>query len=978
MFMRVFMRAALAAVLPLFLALAPAAAQGIQTGEITGTVSSSDGLTLPGATVTARSTALQGERTVTTDQNGNFVLRALPPGAYEVTFEMSGMAPRTEKVTVELGRQSTVSPVLRLAGVTEAVTVTAESPTATLTSPTVGANYDSREINTLPTGRTPALIAELAPGLTNNTPNAGQVTISGGFAYDNVFMINGVDVNDNVFGTANNVFIEDAIEQTTVLTSGISAEYGRFSGGVINMITKSGGNDFTGSFRANFTNDKWTKETPREVEAGTDRPDQLNQNYEATFGGPVIRDRAWFFSAGRWQESDNQTNLEETNVPFTTTTKNQRFEIKGTGTIAPNHTVMANYIRNATDTTRLPFPFTIDPLIAETPSFPNDLAVVSYNGVVTDKMLVNFQVSQKEFGFRGSGGTDTNVINSPIITRGISGIPDTLHYNGNYFDATDPEDRNNRQFAGSVSYFASTPSWGSHDLKVGFEHFKSNRTGGNSQSATNLVFEADYVSTPDGAPVFDDEGRLIPMFQPGITRVENWLATRGANLDVRTASLFVQDNWSVGRNLTVNAGLRYENVRSEATGGIIGVDTDTIVPRLAATYDVTGDGRTVVQASYAHYSGKYNESQIGSNSPVGNPALVISEYTGPAGQGRDFAPGFDIANYTNVLAGEFPTANVFLGEGLSSPVTREFTVSVGRQLWSRGLAKLTYTNRSYSNLIEDFTNDPTDAGRTEVVFQGTNFGTFDNVVFQNSDVPERDYQALLLQANYRPATRLTLEGHWTVQLRNHGNFEGEGANTPGISSNVGDYPEILVPERNFPTGRLNDFQRHKVRLWAIWNQPLGRFGSVDIAPVLRFNSGTSYSLSAAGVPLSDIQLARDPGYAQLPGGGSQTLFFGERGSETFPSYALMDLALNYTVPVFRTLSPWVKIEVLNVTNNQKIIQFNTTVNPDPDSPLDEHGLPTGFIEGPSFGQPTANTHYPLWRPGLSGGRTFLMSAGLRF
>jgi hypothetical protein len=976
--MRVFMRGAAVLLLPLLLAAAPAAAQGVQTGEITGTVSTTDGLTLPGATVTARSAALQGERTTTSDQNGNYVLRALPPGAYEITFEMSGMAVRTEKAVVELGRQTTINTTLGLAGVTEAVTVTAESPTATLTSPTIGANYASRVISTLPTGRTPALIAELAPGLTNNTPNAGQVTISGGFAYDNVFMINGVDINDNVFGTANNVFIEDAIEQTSVLTSGISAEYGRFSGGVINMITKSGGNDFTGSFRANLTNEAWTKETPREVTAGTPRQDKLNQNYEGTFGGPVIRDRAWFFSAGRWQESDTQTNLQQTNLPFTTTTKNQRFEIKGTGTIAPNHTVMANYIRNATDTTRLPFAFTIDPSIPENPSFPNNLAVVNYNGVLTDQMLLNFQVSRKEFGFRGSGGTDTNILNSPFLTRGVTGIPSTLHYNGNYFDATDPEDRNNRQFAGSLAYFASTPGWGSHDIKGGFEHFKSNRTGGNSQSATDYVFLSDYLPTAAGSPAFDAQGRIIPIFTPGVSRVQSWMATRGANLDIRTLSLFLQDNWSVSRNLTVNAGLRYENVRSEATGGIIGVDTNTIVPRLAATYDLTGDGRTVVQASYAHYSGKYNETQIGRNSPVGNPALVTYEYAGPAGQGRDFSPGFDPANYTRVLSGSFPTANIFLEEGLSSPVTREFTVSVGRQLWQRGLAKLTYTNRSYSNVVEDFIADPSVNGRTNVEFEGTNFGTFDNIVYRNSDVPERDYQALLLQANFRPMTRLSLEGHWTMQLRNHGNFEGEGANTPAISSSIGDYPEILVPERNYPTGRLDDFQRHKVRMWAVWNQGLGRFGAVDIAPIVRIDSGRAYSLFATGVPLSAVQLARNPGYARLPGGGSQTLFFGERGSETFPGFALMDLALNYTVPVFRTLSPWVKVEVLNVTNNQKLVQFNTTVTADPNSALDANGLPTGFVRGAQFGQATANTHYPVWRPGFTGGRTFLLAAGIRF
>ena len=91
--------------------------------------------------------------------------------------------------------------------------------------------------------------------------------ISGATSFDNVFMINGVDINDNLFGTANNLFIEDAIEQTNILTGGISAEYGRFSGGVVNIVTKSGGNTFGGSFRENFSNPKWIDETPRQKAA---------------------------------------------------------------------------------------------------------------------------------------------------------------------------------------------------------------------------------------------------------------------------------------------------------------------------------------------------------------------------------------------------------------------------------------------------------------------------------------------------------------------------------------------------------------------------------------------------------------------------------------------------------------------------------------------------------------------------------------
>lgn len=946
------------------------AAQGVQTGTIAGTVTDAQQAVLPGVTVTATSTAIQGPRETTTDTNGAYIFRGLPPGQYTLRFELAGMKPLEQRADVELGGSTQVSVTLGLAAITEAVEVRANVTPATLATPTVGANFEFREIDRLPMPRTLNGIAELAPGLTDNTPNAGQVAIAGSFAYDNVFLVDGVDINDNLFGTPDNLFIEDAIEQTQVLTGGVSAEYGRFSGGVINAITKSGGNVFSGSFRLNLTNPSWTAETPFEVEQGITRESDPSQSYEATFGGPIIRDRLWFFTAGRFARTSEAGTFPELGLPVTRTEENTRYELKGTGTFLRNHTVSATYINNETDQTRPSFGFSIDPKTIISRNLPNDLFVANYRGVLGTSMFATAQFSRKAFGFRGTGGTSTDIFDSPILSRGVAeGVPAQLHYNAPYFDSTDPEDRNNMQVAGTLSYFGTSERLGHHDVKGGFEVFTSTNTGGNSQSATDFVIEADYL-VDAGTPVLDADGSLIPLFVPGVSRIQNWRATRGAELDIRTTSLFIQDAWALSDAVSFDVGVRYERVRSEATGGIVGVDTDTVMPRLAAAWNPWRNS-TVFRVTYGHYSGKYSEAQFSANSTVGNPALVLGIYDGPAGQGNRFAPGFDPANYVTVF-GDFPTANVFFEDGLSSPIAKEFTLQAGTEiLRGRGFLQAVYLQRNFSNFVEDFIN--TETGDTTVVEDGINFGTFDNIVFRNSDEPERRYKALQFEGRYRVTPRLTVNGHWTVQLENEGNFEGEATNQPAISSLLGDFPEVFSQARNFPLGRVNEFQRHKVRAWAVYSVPLGRYGEPSIALLYRYNSPLTYSLAAEGVSLTDRQLAiaEAAGYASTPNAGDQTLYFGARGSEQFEASHLIDLGITYEIPVWRTVRPYFEIEVFNLFNNDPLITFDTTVTPDFDGPVDDLGLPLNVIRGPRFGTATSETDFPR-------ARTFQFSLGFRF
>jgi hypothetical protein len=964
------LRRFLAVVALVTLAASSLSAQGRQSGTLGGRVSSSEGQPLSGAVVTAVSAALQGSRTVTADVNGVYRLTGLPAGDYVVTFHMDGMSSAERRAHVLLGGDATVDQQLTLEIVQEVVDVRGATPAA-VGSPTGAFNLRTSETTLLPSGRTPFMLAELAPGLTDNTPNNNQVTIGGGFAYDNVFLMNGVDINDNVLGQPNALFIEEAIEEVQVLTSAISAEYGRFGGGVVNVITRSGGNAFAGAFRLNLTNPAWSVETPFENSRGTVRASKLSPIYEATTGGPLVRDRLWFFGGARIERTTTQSAFAQTGLPYSTRNENTRYEGKLTATPHNGHTVQGSFINNATDLVQPALPSAIDPKTFTTPLTPNRLLGASWRGVVGSRTFATAQYSQKSWKLQNAGGSSTAILDSPFMTRGTLGVPAGLLYNAPYFDSTDPEQRNNRQFTASLSHLLSSSRFGTHEVKGGFEHFVSTRVGGNSQTATGYVFQTDYKLDAGNRPALDGEGRFIPRFVPNNSRLQVWLPQRGATIDIATTSLFATDHWTVSPRLTLDLGVRFETVDSEATGGIASVDARSLVPRLAAAYDLSGGGHTLLLGSYGHYAGKYNDVQFSRNTNVGNADRLTAQYVGPAGEGRSFAEGFNPANYVPI-SGTFPTANVFFDDDLKSPLTRELTLALARE-FRNGWARASYVRRQGTDFVEDFIT--IDGGTTLVSRNGLS-GVFDNSVYRNTHLAERRYQGLDFQSSVRPRANLSLNAHWTVQLENDGNFEGESANNPAAPSWIGDYPEMINADRSFPAGRLDDFQRHKVRVWAIYGLPLQRFGRLDIAPLYRFGSARTYSLVASSVALTPQQVALNPGYARVP--ASQPVFFGARGSQTFEGAQLFDLAATYAIPVWHAARPWIKVEVLNVMNNQKLLTWDTTVAADATGPVDALGLPLAYTRGPNFGLATSNANFARPRQGMDGGRTFLLAAGVRF
>ena len=291
----------------------------------------------------------------------------------------------------------------------------------------------------------------------------------------------------------------------------------------------------------------------------------------------------------------------------------------------------------------------------------------------------------------------------------------------------------------------------------------------------------------NGDPVLVNN-RLIPVFSTFESLIENWIPSRGARVDINTTSFFINDTWALNDHLSFNLGVRGELVSSAATpGDITTVDTRAIVPRLAASYDPFGDGRYSIQATYSQYSGKYSEAQFAENTNVGNPSLLFGYYVGPPHECPGLpnatavdCPGLDPANYVTFL-GRFPTQNVFTDERLNSPVTEEFTLLSGATLGTRGYFQATYVRRRARSFVENYQDLTTGTTTLTDSATGDEYGTFTNKIYRNPgdlrdapDVLQRNYAGLQFETRYQVFDDLLLNGSWTIQLRERGEFRRRG------------------------------------------------------------------------------------------------------------------------------------------------------------------------------------------------------------
>ena len=271
------------------------------TGTIEGTVKDSTGSVIPGARVTARLEGAAVTRPAVSDATGNFVLPSVPVGAYTVEIEATGFKKFVQPhVEVTLGHVINVNPVLELGEVTQTVEVQAAAAQVETTSTQLGAVVNSRAVVNLPlNSRDTYQLLQLQPGVQSQqgydlfagSENAGVVSVNGGRGRSNNFNVNGGDANDLFISTPAVEPSPDTIEEFRVLTNTFDAEYGRNSGSVVNVVTKGGTNEFHGDTYEFFRN----RALNTRGFFDTDKP-KFNQNqYGGTFGGPIKKDRTFFF-----------------------------------------------------------------------------------------------------------------------------------------------------------------------------------------------------------------------------------------------------------------------------------------------------------------------------------------------------------------------------------------------------------------------------------------------------------------------------------------------------------------------------------------------------------------------------------------------------------------------------------------------------------------------------------------------------------
>ncbi len=640
--------------------LAPLATVAQTTGTIEGTVTDQSGAALPGVTVEIASPNLQGTRNMVTAADGRFRFPSVPPGAYSVTATLQDFGKTQKNATVTLDATATVNLSLALSTTAE-VTVTGEAPLVDKTSTTTGTSYSARVIDKLPVGRNYAEIVFSQPGVQadfgETQGRSLAISIYGATSAENLFLIDWVNTTNVIKGFQGKDINGEFVQEVEVKTGGYQAEYGRNTGGVINVITKSGGNEFHGGvfgyyndtgMRADMDDGKPENyATPQYSEQGAVQfgnyvySKDVRQEYGFDLGGFAVKDKVWFFGAyDRVQVNQNVEPLDPQNpttfgVEFPNSFVQNKYSGKITlnlfqGTSIVGSVFSDSQTQNGVITLGSPaqgFSFGLPPLSLVTTTYAGrrDTGGPDYGARLNQLFgsfgIFTFQYAQHSDRFHTipSGYYLPRIRDYTVSPTGVS----FSAYGGLGFVAgpTRNNESERQAYAGAFTAYV-----GNHEIKVGGDYQNDDTFGSNYFTGQSVISIRPCLQsganicdlTPGTGAPFYDNGRTGSRHYAGPVYYQHNFLAAGTpsdftvirespfNTPIKRYSGFIQDQWKVIPSLTVNLGVRYDTEsyygEDPVTGSFKAFSlTDQWSPRAGVTWDFVGDGTSKLYASVGRF-----------------------------------------------------------------------------------------------------------------------------------------------------------------------------------------------------------------------------------------------------------------------------------------------------------------------------------------------------------------------------------------
>lgn len=889
------------------------------TGSIEGTVTDGSGVPVAGVAVEATSPRMQGNRVAISGSGGEYRLLAVPPGEFRVTASLEGFETIEEIVTVSLDSTATLDLKLELA-VKAAVTVTGGVPLLDLTSTTTGTNYTSNVIARLPVGRNYADIVRSNPGVsTDDLETQGRslgLTIYGSTSVENQWMIDGVNTTNVIKGFQGKAINNEFIEEVEVKTGGYQAEYGRALGGIVNVITKSGGNQFRGDAFIYYDSEETRAErivTSEDVLSGMRVTPEERADYGADLGGFILKDRLWFFGAyNRVDTLGTASRYHSTPaIPDTMLFPRDLTDDFYSGKLTWNLTSRSNLVATAfSDGSRIEGASRVgtaggvivnpDPVTWESIRKIGGLDFgLRANQLLGTSAVLTAQVSRHRDRFelfgRGAGGgvrlTDNTCIGGTPerpcrppstanwVTGGLGFIGGQAQRNHSQRD----------QYRLDAAVYSST-----HEVKLGGDYQKATTTAITGYTGGQLVRRYNEF----GQTYYRHEFFSRSPSDPTPTDYIN----EPHSSDV---GFYLQDSWKPAPNLTVNAGLRWDQQSVDNWAGETVLKmTAEWQPRLGVVWDPSGNRTSKIYASAGrfYYSLPTNLAVLGWG---GGTTFSVTYNFDPV----------DTTHDPDVIGHGRPSVSVSdayipVDSGLKGSYQDELTLGMEKLITPTLSVGLKGTYRRLGRVIEDRCDldytapennyrscaivNPGSSGRwARGDFPACNGLDGDHYECQYGAPPSpparRLYRGIELLARKSVSDKLWLQASY-VYSSLRGNFDGFSS-IPGLSADF-DYPQFA----HNGYGRLFLDRPHSFRLDATYTTPFRLFAGLQ-------------GYVQSGAPLDRLGYFNGFAYGAI-------LYLVPRGTaKTLPTLWEANLTVGYPFtlgPVTVTLQAY----ALNLLNNQ--------------------------------------------------------------